>query len=134
MISAYAPFTALQNVTGQPAISLPLHWTASGLPVGCQFVARFGEEETLLSLAAELEEAAPWEKRRPRRAQVRTPFAASVRANLRLKSCTGVDKLLVRLVRRMSRSVLAAKGAGHPAGRTSNLGMTSGVASSRRSI
>jgi amidase len=51
----YVPFTALQNVTGQPAISLPLHWNAEGLPIGVHFVGRFGEEVTLLQLATELE-------------------------------------------------------------------------------
>lgn len=59
----YVPFTALQNGTGQPAISLPLHWSAAGLPVGVQFVGRVGEEALLLALAGELEQAAPWEPR-----------------------------------------------------------------------
>ena len=59
----YVPFTALQNGTGQPAISLPLHWSADGLPVGVQFVAGVGEEALLLALAGELEAAAPWEPR-----------------------------------------------------------------------
>jgi amidase len=59
----YSPFTALQNGTGQPAISLPLHWSADGLPVGVQFVARVGEEATLIALAGEIEAAAPWEPR-----------------------------------------------------------------------
>jgi amidase len=59
----YVPFTALQNGTGQPAISLPLHWSADGLPVGVQFVAGVGEEARLIALAAELEAAAPWEPR-----------------------------------------------------------------------
>ena len=61
----YIPFTALQNVTGQPAINLPLAWSKSGLPIGVQFVGRFGEEHVLLSLAAEIEKAAPWNKKRP---------------------------------------------------------------------
>jgi amidase len=61
----YVPFTAMQNATGQPAINLPLHWSESGLPVGVQFVARSGDEMTLLKLAAEIEEAAPWADRRP---------------------------------------------------------------------
>ena len=61
----YVPFTALQNATGQPAINLPLHWTKSGLPVGVQFVGRFGEEATLLRLAAQLEKAQPWAGKRP---------------------------------------------------------------------
>jgi amidase len=59
----YVPFTAMQNVTGQPAINLPLHWNRQGLPVGVQFVGRYGDELTLLKLAAELEEVAPWAER-----------------------------------------------------------------------
>ncbi len=61
----YIPFTALQNATGQPAISLPLHWSASGLPIGVQFVGRLGEEHLLLQLAAQIEKAQPWIKKRP---------------------------------------------------------------------
>jgi len=61
----YIPFTALQNATGQPAISLPLHWSASGLPIGVQFVGRLGEEHLLLQLAAQIEKAQPWSKKHP---------------------------------------------------------------------
>ena len=64
-IARYVPFTALQNITGQPAISLPLGWSKSGLPIGVQFVGRFGEEHVLLQLAAQIEKAEPWSKRRP---------------------------------------------------------------------
>jgi amidase len=63
--AAYVPFTPPFNVTGQPGISLPLHWSGSGLPIGVQFVGRFGDEETLLSLAGQLEQASPWAARRP---------------------------------------------------------------------
>ena len=63
--AAYVPFTPPFNVTGQPGISLPLHWNDAGLPIGVQFVGRFGDEETLLSLAGQLEQAAPWAERRP---------------------------------------------------------------------
>jgi amidase len=61
----YSPFTALFNITGQPAISLPLHWNAQGLPIGVQFAARLGQEELLLSLAGQLEQVQPWFQRRP---------------------------------------------------------------------
>ncbi len=61
----YVPFTALQNATGQPAISLPLHWSADGLPVGVMFSAKLGDEATLLRLAGQLEQARPWKDRRP---------------------------------------------------------------------
>lgn len=63
--ASYVPFTPPFNVTGQPGISLPLHWNDAGLPIGLQFVGRFGDEETLLSLAGQLEEARPWAGRRP---------------------------------------------------------------------
>jgi amidase len=56
----YLPFTPLQNMTGQPAINLPLFWNKQGLPIGTQFVGRFGDEETLLRLAAQIEKAQPW--------------------------------------------------------------------------
>ena len=61
----YVPFTPPFNVTGQPGISLPLHWNEAGLPIGVQFVGRLGDEESLLALAGELERAAPWATRRP---------------------------------------------------------------------
>ncbi|HEY0283725.1 MAG TPA: amidase family protein [Rhizomicrobium sp.] len=59
----YVAYTALQNVTGQPAISLPLHWNDAGLPIGVHFAAPYGDELTLLRLAAQLEHAAPWSGR-----------------------------------------------------------------------
>lgn len=59
------PNTQLFNLTGQPAMSLPLHWSAGGLPIGTQWVGRFGDEATLYRLAAELEAAQPWADRRP---------------------------------------------------------------------
>ncbi len=60
---ALVPFTPLFNMTGQPAISLPLGQSSEGLPIGVQLVARYGDEATLLRLAAQLEEALPWKQR-----------------------------------------------------------------------
>ncbi|MGH2510347.1 MAG: amidase, partial [Ktedonobacteraceae bacterium] len=59
------PFTPLFNVTGQPAISLPLGQSSTGLPIGVQLVARYGDEATLFRVAAQLEQALPWKLRRP---------------------------------------------------------------------
>jgi len=58
-------FTALLNATGQPAISVPLHWTADDIPVGVQLVAPLGREDLLIDVAAQLERAQPWIDRRP---------------------------------------------------------------------
>jgi amidase len=62
---SFIPYTPLFNVTGQPAMSLPLHWNAAGLPIGMQFVARLGDETTLFRLASQLEQARPWFDRAP---------------------------------------------------------------------
>jgi amidase len=64
-VYAFIPHTPLFNVTGQPAMSVPLHWNAQGLPIGTQVVARLGEEEVLFRLAGQLERARPWAGRRP---------------------------------------------------------------------
>ena len=61
----HCPFTYPFNVTGQPAASLPLYWTDAGVPIGCEFAGRFGDEATLFRLSAQLERARPWFARRP---------------------------------------------------------------------
>lgn len=64
-LAPMVPFTAVCNATGVPAMSVPLEWTAGGLPIGLHFVGRFGAEEMLFSLAAQLEQVRPWRERRP---------------------------------------------------------------------
>jgi amidase len=64
-VFAYSPFTAAFNASGQPAASVPLHWTMDGLPVGIHLATRYGDDELLMSLCAQLEQARPWFARRP---------------------------------------------------------------------
>ncbi|WP_068923221.1 amidase [Planobispora rosea] len=64
-LADYGPFTVVFNVTGQPAISLPLGWSGNGLPIGVQIVAAHGREDLLFQVAAELERAMPWKDRTP---------------------------------------------------------------------
>ena len=61
----YTPNTQLFNQTGQPGMSLPLMWNNDGLPIGTQFVSRFGDEATLLRLGRQLEQARPWADKMP---------------------------------------------------------------------
>jgi len=63
--AAYVPFTPPFNSSGQPAISLPLHWSKAGLPIGVQLVAAYGREDVLLRVASQLEAAQPWADRHP---------------------------------------------------------------------
>ena len=58
-------YTPVANMTGQPAMSVPLSWSADGLPIGVHFTGRYADEATLFRLAAELELAAPWREKRP---------------------------------------------------------------------
>ncbi|MBM82232.1 MAG: amidase [Planctomycetaceae bacterium] len=62
----FIPCTAMANWTGQPAMSVPLHQTEDGLPIGVQFMGRFGDEATLFRLAGQLEKAKPWKQHRPK--------------------------------------------------------------------
>jgi amidase len=64
-LMGFVGFTPVQNASGQPAMSVPLHWSKSGLPIGSHFAARAGDERTLLELAYQLEEARPWAGRLP---------------------------------------------------------------------
>ena len=64
-VTTIMQFTAQFNVTGQPAISLPLAWNDAGLPIGVQLVAPFGREDLLIRIASQLEVAAPWADKVP---------------------------------------------------------------------
>ncbi|MBS0223788.1 MAG: amidase [Proteobacteria bacterium] len=64
-VAPMTSFTAVCNATGVPAMSVPLEWTGDGLPIGLHFIGRYGAEETLYSLAGQLEQARPWRGRRP---------------------------------------------------------------------
>jgi amidase len=64
-VASFIPYTAQFNMTGQPAVTLPLHWTPGGLPVGVQVVAGYGREDLLVRVASQLEQAAPWAERHP---------------------------------------------------------------------
>jgi amidase len=61
----FTPWTAIYNVSGLPAVSVPLHWSADGLPIGVMLAGRMGDEATLISLSAQLEQARPWKDRHP---------------------------------------------------------------------
>jgi amidase len=61
----FTPFTAVYNVSGQPAVNVPLYWSEAGLPIGVMLAGRMGEEGTLISLSAQLEEARPWRDKHP---------------------------------------------------------------------
>jgi amidase len=61
----YMPGTSMFNMSGQPAMSVPLAWNSAGLPLGVMFAARFGDEATLFRLAAQLEQARPWKDKFP---------------------------------------------------------------------
>jgi amidase len=65
IVRDYTSYTALHNICGTTAMSVPLNWDTNGLPIGSQFAARMGAEATLLALAYELEEARPWASKRP---------------------------------------------------------------------
>jgi len=62
---SFVAFTRTQNITGQPAVSIPLFWNSEGLPIGVQFAGKIGKEDLLFSLASQLESARPWFNRNP---------------------------------------------------------------------
>jgi len=65
LVQSFGTFTRIQNLTGQPAMSVPLFWNQDDIPIGVQFAGRFGDEATLFRLAAQLEQERPWAHRKP---------------------------------------------------------------------
>jgi len=65
LVTRFAPYAAMYNVSGQPSMSVPLFWNEAGLPIGSMFSARYGDEATLYRLAAQLEQARSWHRRMP---------------------------------------------------------------------
>ena len=65
MMKGQMPYTFIANITGQPAMSVPLYWSNDGLPCGVQFIGRYGDEAKLLRLAGQLEKAQPWSAKKP---------------------------------------------------------------------
>ena len=63
--ATWVVYTPPFNMSGQPAISLPLHWSDAGLPIGVQLVAGYGREDVLVRIASQLEAAHPWAERHP---------------------------------------------------------------------
>jgi len=61
----FTPYTAVSNISGQPAVNLPLHWNSDGVPIGVMLAGRYGDEATLISLSAQIEAARPWKDRHP---------------------------------------------------------------------
>jgi Asp-tRNA(Asn)/Glu-tRNA(Gln) amidotransferase A subunit family amidase len=76
-IVEFGPFAAVANMTGQPAMSVPLAWTGDGLPMGMMFAAALGNEALLYRLAGQLEQARPWRGRRPPQAVPLRPAGAA---------------------------------------------------------
>jgi len=66
MTGKFSPITAIFNISGQPAASVPVYWNADGLPIGVQVVTKFGDEGTLFQLAGQMEEAVNWQARLPK--------------------------------------------------------------------
>ena len=64
-IITFMPFTAIWNATGQPAMSIPLYWNSQKIPIGSQFIAKFGDESTLFNIAGQLEDIKPWKDQFP---------------------------------------------------------------------
>jgi len=66
MAAEFSPTTAIFNISGQPAASVPIHWNEQGLPIGVQVVAKFGDEATIFQLAKQMEEAVNWVQYQPK--------------------------------------------------------------------